>query len=319
MCKKRNNIDNNLGKLHIPEILKKRKILGIIFGTFTLGILGYWLFSAWKEILYLNINLRWNYLIASFPVFSISFVLTFFVWRDILCSLGVKENWFTHVKSLSYSAIGRRLPGTIWYIGIRSKIYSTNAKPQIIILASTIEMAVIVIASIPCSTFLLFGNNIINQNSNIYLLILIPLVTSIIVLHPRILFFLLKKMNIKDFNISNFKILNWILLYCIEWIIVGLLLYLVANIFIPVSYSKIFFFIGCVAFTGLTSRALLFLPSNFGFTELTISSLLSLNLSTIWAPIIAISNRAVIILFELIYAFGVSTYERLIHNSKNTP
>lgn len=319
MCKKKNNVDTILKKFYKPETLKRRNFLGFIFGTFTLGILVYWLFSVWKEILYLNVNLRWNYLIVSFPVFSISFMLTSFVWRDILHSFGVNESWFTHIKSLSYSAIGRRLPGTIWYIGIRSKIYNTNVKPQTIILASSIEMAVLVIASIPCSTFLLFGNSILDRNSNVYTLILIPIVTSIFVLNPKTLGFLLRKMNIQDFNVSNFQILKWILCYCIEWTIVGILLYFVANIFIPVSYSKIFFFIGCVAFTGLLSRALLLLPSNFGFTELTISSLLSLNLSTAWAPIIAISNRAAMILFELIWALGVSIYERLIRNSKNNP
>ncbi|GIW57691.1 MAG: hypothetical protein KatS3mg083_636 [Candidatus Dojkabacteria bacterium] len=298
-----------------------KHLIRIASGTITVGILSWWLLSAWREISKLNFEPRWGFLCVSFIVYSLSFLLTVIVWIDILKSLGITDNWTTHIKSLSYSALGRRLPGTIWYVGIRSKIYGSKANFQTIVAASTIEMAVIVISSLPCSAFILLNYHVIAGRNSIpnYLLGLLPLVLSIIILNQKVLSFLLKKLGVKEIHLSNKKILKWVVLYCIEWIFVGLLLFSITNIFTSVSVSNILFFIGCVAFTGLLSRALLFLPSNFGFTELTIGSLLSLVIIPFWAPVIAISNRAIIVTFELIWGFGIYLFERIAPKKYSTP
>jgi hypothetical protein len=104
-------------------------------------------------------------------------------------------------------------------------------------------------------------------------------------------------------------------LYILIWIAGGLLLFSIGNIFIRIEVYQLPFFIGSFTLVGLLSRLLLFLPTNLGFTEISLSVLISTVLPSSFAVVIAIANRIITMCYELIWALLSLLIEKL--SSKN--
>jgi hypothetical protein len=295
---------------------KKRNIfftLGTIL--FTAGILGYLIYSQWDVL----IKYPWKIQPASigwaFIVYSIILFFNVLTWTSIMKSLGSKVSLGTHFRSTCISALGKRLPGTFWYVVWRAEIYREDVSARLIAFSSGVEMAVTVVAAgITCC---LFSISLIMQYQYSIVGIIIVLLVSLIILHPRVIQWILKKLKVETIQIPYKNMLLWISLYIIIWIMVGILLFAIGNIFAPISWDKISYFIGSVALTGILSRLLLFSPSTFGFGEVSLSLLLSNFLPSSLAVIIAISNRIIIIIFEILWAvFSLTLSHSKILQSK---
>jgi glycosyltransferase 2 family protein len=281
----------------------------IIAILLTTTILGYLLFSQWEILVSQEWNIRPEYALFAFVVYSIILFLNVMTWTNIMRNLGSRVDLSTHFRSTAISALGKRLPGTFWYVLWRTHIYKGDTSPKIIVFASGLEMAVTVIAAIlVCALFsvqMIFGSNFN------WIGFIIVLIFCLFFLHPRFLNWLMQKINLDRKRIGLKNLALWTGIYVIIWLLVGMLLFLIGRIFTQIPLSQLGYFIGSTALTGVLSRLLLFSPSILGFGEISLSLLLTGIMPSSFAVIIAISNRMIIITFELIWAVLTLVSNRL--------
>lgn len=280
---------------------RRNKIVFSVIAVFlTSAILGYLIYSQ-KDVL-LNYDWSFNlaYLASAFFVYTIILSMNVLTWTSIMHSLGSRVDIGTHFRSTTISALGKRLPGTLWYVWWRAEIYKENFSPKVITFASTIEMSITILAAIIVCA--LFAIPMITQYKFSLIGILILLVISLASLHPRVMRWLLRKLGSESIHVGFGNLLLWVALYFMIWVLVGVLLFNVSNIVTSVSPDKISYFIGSVALTGILSRLLLFSPSSFGFTEVSLSLLLSGIMPSSVAVVVALANRIIVMAFEVIWA-----------------
>lgn len=273
-------------------------LVGIIL--LTGFVLGYLVFSNWDALINFDWNLRPAYIGISFILYSAILFLTVFVWKMVVESIGHKVAFKIHFVSYCISALGKRLPGTLWYIAWRAKIYGNEFSAKFVTFTSGIEMAVTIIAAvITCSIFSI--PLILKYKYSIYFIIFL-LGMSIIVLHPKFIKWLLGKYNIEARAVKYKYLIVWIIIYIFIWCLIGIMLYAISNIIYPSPITQINYFIGTTALTGVLSRLLFFSPVKFGFGEVSYSLLLSQIMPSSIAVIVALMYRMVVVSFEIIWA-----------------
>lgn len=279
---------------------KTKGLVTLVAILFTTVILGWLMFSQWEVLLNYDWKLRPLFLLAGIGVYTIVLLLTVYIWAKIVESLGKKIPYYQHFYSFCISALGKRLPGTLWYIAIRAQIYQDEFPIKIVTVASGIEMGVIIVAGIIVCA--LFSIPFILDYQWSIVGIMLLLIVSIIAIHPKFIRWVLKKVKVENRVIQYKQLITWILGYVAVWVLVGTLLFLISNFFTPTSTQYWNNFIGIMALTGVLSRLLLFSPSMFGFSEVSLSILLTTIMPSSIAVIIAISNRIITIVFEIIWA-----------------
>jgi len=96
---------------------------------------------------------------------------------------------------------------------------------------------------------------------------------------------------------------------------VGLLYFLIANIFVIVSVERLPFIIGSCGLVAALSTFVFFLPSNFGFAEISYSLLFSTWLPSSIAVIVVLSNRVLVTLYDIILG-GISFLYEVIEKKR---
>ena len=283
---------------------------------FVISILAWLIFSQWDALISHMINIRPAILIISFLIYSVILLLTSGIWAQIMNKLGHSVPFKKHFITFCLSALGKRLPGTIWYVGWRANLYQDEGySTKLIVLTSGIEIVITMIAAIVVS--LIFSIPMILQFNYSIIGFIIIIIASLILLHPKINQKIFLKLNI-DFSKFSYKdILIWTCGYIIIWILVGCLLFSFANFYTPVGISAVGYFIGATALTGVLSKLILFSPVHFGFGEISLSLLLAGVMPASLAVIIAITNRIVITFFEILWATFSLTIKQVNH--KNNP
>ena len=294
-----NNILNTFKKIWKSKTAQRIISLGSIL--LTIFVLGWLIYSQWDVLKEALTDLRPRFLILAFVVYSIILFFTTGIWAQILNSLGHVSPFRTHFFAFCISALGKRLPGTLWYIAWRANIYQDeNHSTRLIVLTSGMELLAIVLAAAIISMALAIP--LIHQFPYSIIGFIIILIALIILMIPKVNKWIFNKLNVDVSKFSYKEIAIWTLQYIVVWILNGILLLVIANIFGQVPISDLNYLIGSIALTGVLSRVFLFLPSNFGFGEVSLSLLLSGIMPTSLAAIIAISNRIIITSFEIIWA-----------------
>jgi uncharacterized membrane protein YbhN (UPF0104 family) len=305
------NLLNKIKDIFFSRSSRKKNIFTIIAILTTAAILGWLLYSNKDVLTSYTWKLNFKFLFISFLVYSLILLLTVYVWANIMEKLGKNIPFPRHFKSFCISALGKRLPGTVWYIAWRAEMYKDDYSIKLVTIASGIEMAVTIIAAIIVCVF--FSLSIITQYQWSIWAILFLLILSMVVLHPKFVNWLFSKIKIEIKTIAYRNILVWVALYAIIWIFVGTLLFTISNIITPGDIMQLPYYIGITALTGVLSRLLFFSPTNFGFNEVSLSLLLSNVIPSSLAVIVAVSNRLIIMTFEILWAVFSLLVER---NSK---
>ncbi len=176
-------------------------------------------------------------------------------------------------------------------------------------LTSGIEMIAIVISAMVVS--LIFAVPLIKQFKYSLIGFALVIITVFLFMIPKINKWIFEKLNV-DFGKFSYKnIAAWTFEYILVWLLNGVLLFSLANIYGNFSNSELGYFIGTISLTGVLSRIFLLLPSNFGFNEVSLSLLLSGIMPSSLAVIIAISNRILVICFEIIWALLAAGFKAL--------
>ena len=98
---------------------------------------------------------------------------------------------------------------------------------------------------------------------------------SCFLMHPKILKWLITKTGGDPNRLRFSNAILWVAVYFVVWVLGGTMLFFIVNILTPLPVSSLGFVIGFWSIVGVASYALLFMPSNLGFSEIGLSLLLS--------------------------------------------
>jgi len=283
---------------------------------FTIGILISLVYNEWDILTSYIIKFRPKALISSFLIYSLILLLTSIVWSDIMNNIGFKTSFNKHFTNFCLSALGKRLPGTFWYVAWRTNLYrEIGYSSKFIIFTSGIEIVIIVISAGLVSLF--FSLSLISQYQYSIIGFILVIIGSVLFFHPKIKKYISTKFHLDLSRFRIIDILKWVFYYFFIWLLIGILMFSIGNIFYKFDLSYLSYFIGASSLIGVLSRLFLFLPSYFGFREISLSLLLSGIMPSSLAVVIALSNRIIIISFEIIWALLALLIQRVF--KQNNP
>ncbi len=293
---------------------RARKISTFIAILFSAIIFGYMIYREREILLNRQWTVNWWALLVAFVLYSLALMLASYVWVGIVNSLGASVGWWQHLRYFSVSMLAKRLPGTVWYVAYRSQMYEKEGvSPKVTSFASGLEFAVTIISGILVS--LIFAIPILAKYQSGIGGIAVVFLVSLIILHPRFLKWLLLKLKIQPENFSYRLVFRWVLLYVMMRLLSGGLVFSIANIVYPLPLYHLDYVIGGWTLVGVLSNALLFLPTNMGFTEVTFSVVLTNILPSSIAVVVAVLCRLIITFFEFLWAISLVLTSKIWHKS----
>lgn len=281
----------------------KRKLFSlqsIFYIGIASSVLLYLLFSNKDLILENNWVFRFDFLGGAFIFYGLSLLIGAFVWHDLLNQLDVRIGFLENFRYYCLNMLARRIPGSIWYILYRTRVYSTHGiSAAVPALASGIEMVIAIVSAI--LVFFGFGFQVISQFVVGPWLLIGIVLTGLVILNPKVLRWVFHKFgkDIEPFKMRS--IIIWICSYSILWIFSGTIVFLSINSITQLSWNYLTFVIGGWSFVSATSYLLLFLPTNLGFSEVSLSLLLTSVIPSSIAVVATIYSRVCFIFFEIIW------------------
>ncbi len=260
-----------------------------------------------------NLALRWDWKIlgGSFLLFILGLLLAAFVWANLMQAFGSRLPFSSHVTFFIISNVAKRLPGTVWYIVGRGYLYKQQRESlRLVSIASTVELllqtASGILVAIAFSGFSLPSTWALPWW---YSLVVFLVGLGVLLLLPRLLTTLSLRLLRQEAQLplafSFSQIFRWTIFYSFIWMLGGGILFLVTLLYIPVSPTRLPFYISVWCTVGVLSLIVFFLPSNFGITEVGLSLFLSTVMPSSVAVLISLTARMITLGFELVLAIGI--------------
>ncbi len=279
------------------------KLMVMLFWILTLGFVIWKFWEARTTIIPYLASANYSRFIGVFFAYLGSLAASIIGWSLIIRALDDSISWFKNIQIFASTFIGRRLPGTLWYVGGRMLIYNQLGVPnKTILLASGLELIVNVVTGgfVGISLLLALGSNLPSQ---LITLIVVISIIGVLALHPTTLKMVLKETSKNLIEILKPKaIIFWFATYALMWVLGGVMLSQLVGAFYPVGEVGVYKIIGIWALSGTAGLLTLFLPSSFGVTEVTIAALLAQSIPLPLAGVIAILTRILTTAFEMILA-----------------
>lgn len=268
------------------------------------------LYENWIEVSTFDFQLKYHYLLISFPVLFGFFLLRVYCWRMILEKMDIFLSMRKGIKISFVSMMGRYLPGKVWLIMGKVYLSGKEGVPRVEAFASVVmEIVLEIVASIFFFFFFLFSftEQSLLSHKVIYFLGVI-MVVGLVFLHPKVFY-----------RIINFILLRWkneeiktcmryrdiIQLFAVYNLIVlfqGIAFYFFVNAICYVSLNNILGLTGSLAIAGALGTLSVFSPSGLGVREGILALLLTNYVISPMAVLISLLARIWTTLGEIICA-----------------
>lgn len=287
-----------------PEIARWTRILFIIVWLLLLGSIFWYAWRNWDEIIPYFQGLKpgslkqlWWALLA----YIASLTSAILCWVAIMSVFDKNSGWKKHAQVFSLTLAARRLPGTFWYIGGRMSVYQKLGLPQkSILFASSVELVLTIVTGLSLGIIFLLGQGSA-LDQRIIILVIAALIIGLILVNPWTLHWYTEKLKLDiQQRISLLNILLWVFCAALMWLFSGMMLVELVSIFTTLDTSSTIFLCGAWALSGAIGLMTFFFPSSFGVTELSLTFFLSTLVPLPLATAIALFQRIVTTLFEVI-------------------
>lgn len=308
--------------------------------NFIKKVVPYFIIAAVLSFLLWNIIKNWNVLIHfpwRFNLTNIIFLIIFlfpiyvvnvFSWHLLTRALGANIPYLKNFRLWIFSNAGRFLPGSIWqYAG---RVYLANqlgmSKPQattaviiealfVLLIGALIVLFTLTFWQLPLG--LVHNRQPITAIAAVGILILIIIITFLG--NERIatcLVMFLRKITKKKDVLHQIKIPPIYLLpvmgsVFLQFLLGGIVLFLLSQNVIGLSVNLIPTFVGIYAASWLLGYISIFAPSGFGVQEITLAGLLSTYMPFSLAIVIAILFRILFLLSEILALLFSVVYPKL--------
>ncbi len=307
-------INRYLGSLlsRIREIIKSpSKKMGYIFTGITLvlvvAILGYLIYRE-REILF-SFDWKINYIALGFSivVYSLSMMLATFNWGNIMNHLAGKLSYRKHFRYFCIANAAKRLPGTIWYIASRANLYQQDGIDiKLTSIASALEYAFVTLSGIIGT--LVFSFSILTEYRVSPWLLGALFILTLFLIQPKVINHIFRALKVEASTMKIKEMVFWTATYFLQWMIGGSLLFLVINIIYPLPVSALNYVLGIWLVVIMVSRMMIFLPSNFGVTEIGFSLLLSNLIPSPIAVVASLLFRLLVTAMDILFAFASASF-----------
>lgn len=275
--------------------------LVLVMLTLTVGVLGYLVYSQRQALLQYDWQFRPGPIILSFGLFSLTLLAASLVWGWIMNNLGSPISYWTHVRLYFITHVSRRIPGSLWYVAGRAYLYRQEGiDVRLTSLASAVEYALILVSGL-LSCLLFSFSLLLAQGVSPYLLAGF-LVVGLAGLHPRILRQIFRLFRVDIGRLPFKAVLGWLVAYIGIWILGGMSLFAVATAIYTLPLGSMGLVVSSWMLSGLLSSLFMFMPSNMGVTEVSLSLLLSQVIPPGLAVVVAIAARICFTGYEFIWA-----------------
>jgi uncharacterized membrane protein YbhN (UPF0104 family) len=245
-------------------------------------------------------------LLGTIPLFILGEALASIAWGLLMNGIAPPLPMAQHFRIFVVTHAARRLPGTLWYVIGRVTWYERLGVPKrLSTFASILETIMIIWAGLIMALVTL--PLIVNLQKNLWILLLLGIILSGLLMHPRVLGYLLKKLGSAEdaSNLSYRNILTWLCFYFVLWLVGGSMLYLILRAFLPVGTEIWAICIGAWSIAGVSGLLIQILPSGLGLSEATLSLILSAYVPSSIAVSAAILLRILMTFYEFFVAIVV--------------
>jgi|GEM_PF-1995512 len=204
------------------------KIIGLVV---TIVIFAYLIWKSQKAICYLihsDIHFAPIYLVLSLLSQLVGVLLAAGIWSDILHHVGVNTGYLFDLQVFCASALGRKIPGAIWYALGRFALYRKRRQPNSsVLLALIVEAVVTAVAGLAVFAISLGTGSSdylsVFNKSNFLFYSILAFVFLIAFIQPTVIRLIAKRVleNKGDKNNLQFYSLN--LWHTLRWLIAEIL------------------------------------------------------------------------------------------------
>lgn len=266
-----------------------------------LAVLGWLVWSQWEALLAFEWHVNGWLLAAAFLLDGLLLVLGAQVFGSMVELFAERQPFLQHLYGFSMNMVARRIPGTIWYVLYRNAHYARlGYSAAATTAASGIEWLTTLTSGLILAGGL--GFPVLREFGLPLPLLALVLAAGVLLLSPAVLQRILHWLRLPVAALHTRRVLGWVGLYFLIWLGGGLLFFLVLTAFHPLSSMHLPYVLGSWTITGALSQVLVFLPTNMGFTEISLSVLLSRLIPASVAVVIALLFRLLITVFEMIWA-----------------
>ncbi len=280
---------------------KYHRLFTLTAVVITIGVLALLVYQQRQVLFELEWHFRLLPALVSFIIYSLTIYTSALIWAWMMNTLGKSVDIRRHLHNYFLANVTKRLPGTVWYIASRAKLYrEENIDIKLTSLVSGMELAVMILSGLLVS--LAFAVPIIVQYHITPWILVIFFLIGFILLQPRTIAWIFRLLKVQASDFRYRDILRWLATYIAIWIFGGINLFALANIVTVLPFNNLSYIIGSWTIIGVLSSALFFSPSNFGVTEIGLSLLLSQIMPSPVAVVVAILVRVLLIGYEVVWA-----------------
>lgn len=280
-----------------------RRIASAAVLLFSVGYLGYRVYTNWDAFKAYDWQIRYEYLIPSFLLYLVQLVVIVWGWKSIMDSLTQVLPFGDHIKIYAYTNMLRRIPaGTVWMVAGRVYAYKGQSVPaRASALGSFLEFMVVVLTGLPLAALAAVGLALIPPAIGIVLAI-VAATLALMALHPALLSRLFRLVRHEDLPVQlrYRNTLQWAAIYSLVWLISGMGLFLIVRLFGDISLEKLPLAIGVWVLSSLVAYFTMLSPSGLGVKELSLTLLLGLFLPEPLPLLIALAMRLIWTVYDMV-------------------
>jgi hypothetical protein len=265
--------------------------------------LAYRAYSHWETLQEFKWQIRYGWIVPSIVLFLVQTLVVVWGWRSILSRLAPQVPFRKHIKVYCSTLIARRVPaGILWTVAGRAYLYNQLDIPiSTPAVASFLEQVLVVLAGLPVVALQIMNVTTLEDKytpvvSGLALIIVAVLAQPSLLNQISRLF---KHKNL-EINLSYYDSLKWLSIYALGWLLSGIGLYIVINLFHHLSLQVLPEIIGVWTLASLVSYLTLLTPSGFGVKEVSLTFLLGAYLPEPLPLVVAISIRVIWTVYEII-------------------
>lgn len=265
------------------------------------GVLGYLIYRERAVLFTYDWRIRPVALGLALALHPLTILLATANWAAILNRLSRPLPFLRHYRYFCISNAARRLPGTVWYIASRATFYQQEGiDARLTSLASGVEYALVTLAGLILGGA--FSMSILAAYHVSPWLMLLALAGILFLVRPRTIAGLFRILRVEAGQFHLGDLARWTFGFSLSWLLGGLMLFLVANILIPLPVRQLPYVMGSYLAVIMVTRLLIFSPSNMGVTEIGFSLLLTTVMPAPVAVVTAVLLRVIATLMDIIHA-----------------
>ncbi len=268
---------------------------------FSLAVLALLLYREWDRLFEIQWRLDPRLFAGVLLAYLTGLAIASCVWADLMRRFGSTLPALTHIEYFCLSQLAKRLPGTVWYIAGRTYLYKQVGESlRLVTFASSVELLITVLSG-ALATLLFTGYTLSEWTPLPWWGWLLFIVCALLLLHPRLLQYWVRRFKLGEPARLHYRhLLLWVCLYICNWLLGGFVLYFTSNLVTTIPLSQLPYLMGSWILVGTLGFVVFFLPTNLGFFEVGLSLLLATIVPSTLAVIIAIVNRVVLLITEIV-------------------